>query len=67
MGNGKHIFKVRLTLFYSEDGGSDFSQTLVPIYQTLQRHIVQNHNLQNLWFSNLLLISVISECQKYMN
>jgi len=67
MGNGKHIFKVRLRLFCFEDGDSGFSQTLVPIYQTLRLHIMQNFNLQIFWFSNLLLISVISECQKYMN
>ena len=67
MGNEKRISKVLLTLFYFEDGGSGSFETLVHIYQNLQRHVMQNPNLQNFWFSNLLLISIISECQKYMN
>ena len=66
MGKGKRIFEIRLRLFYSEVGGSGFSQTLVPICQTLERHIIQNPNLQSFWFSNLLLISIILECQKYV-
>jgi hypothetical protein len=67
MGNEKRMFKVRLTLFYFVDGGSGSFQTLVPIYQNLQRHVMQNPKLQNLWFSNLLLISIMSESQKYKN
>jgi hypothetical protein len=35
-----------LSGFYPEDRGSRFSETLVPIYQTIRHHIPEDYNLE---------------------
>jgi hypothetical protein len=37
--------KIAVSLLYTEDGGSGFFETLLPVYQTSRHHIPESYNL----------------------